>query len=46
MLYLQLLKLQHSDVEWRKDVVNEQLEYSCGYMKIPDRPGLAEERAN
>ena len=34
------VKAEHSDVEWRKDVVNEQLEYSDGYMKIPDRPGL------
>ena len=30
----------YSDVEWRKDVVNEQLEYNDGYMEIPDRPGL------
>ena len=35
-----VLEIMYSDVEWRKDVVNEQLEYSCGYMKIPDRPGL------
>ena len=34
------VKAEHSDAEWRKDVVNEQLEYSDGYMKIPDRPGL------
>lgn len=35
-----ILEIMYSDVEWRKDVVTEQLEYSDGYMKIPDRPGL------
>ena len=32
--------MQIGDVEWRKDVVNEQLEYADGYIKIPDKPGL------
>ena len=27
-------------VEWRKDVTNESLEYSDGYMTIPSKPGL------
>lgn len=35
-----ILEIMYSDVEWRKDVVNESLEYSDGYIKIPDKPGL------
>lgn len=35
-----ILEIMYSDVEWRKDVTNEDLEYSDGYMKIPDKPGL------
>ncbi len=35
-----ILEIMYSDAEWRKDVVNEQLVYKDGYMKIPDRPGL------
>lgn len=35
-----ILEIMYSDVEWRKDVVNEQLEYKDGYIWIPDRPGL------
>jgi galactonate dehydratase len=35
-----ILEIMYSDVEWRKDVTNEALEYSDGYIKIPDKPGL------
>jgi galactonate dehydratase len=30
----------YSDVDWRKDVTNECLEYKDGYITIPDKPGL------
>lgn len=35
-----ILEIMYSDVEWRKDVTNEDLEYNDGYMTIPDKPGL------
>ena len=35
-----ILEIMYSDVEWRKDVVNEELEYKDGYITIPDKPGL------
>lgn len=35
-----ILEIMYSDVDWRKDVTNEQLHYENGYMDIPDRPGL------
>lgn len=35
-----ILEIMYSDVEWRKDVTNESLEYNDGYIKIPDAPGL------
>ncbi len=35
-----ILEIMYSDVEWRKDVTNEKLEYEDGYIKIPDKPGL------
>ena len=35
-----IMEMMYSDVEWRKDVVNEQLEYKDGYITIPDKPGL------
>lgn len=35
-----ILEIMYSDVGWRKNVVNGNLEYSNGYMKIPDKPGL------
>lgn len=35
-----ILEIMYSDVEWRKDVVNENLEYKDGYITIPDKPGL------
>ena len=30
----------YQDVDWRKDVTNENLRYEDGYMYIPDAPGL------
>lgn len=35
-----ILEIMYSDVSWRKDVVNEALEYQNGYITIPDKPGL------
>lgn len=35
-----ILEIMYSDVVYRKDVTNENLEYRDGYMKIPDKPGL------
>ena len=35
-----ILEIMYSDVDWRKDVTNESLEYSDGYITIPDKPGL------
>ena len=35
-----ILEIMYSDVDWRKDVTNESLEYKDGYITIPDRPGL------
>ena len=35
-----LLEIMYSDVTWRKFVTDESLEYSDGYIKIPDRPGI------
>ena len=35
-----ILEIMYSDVSWRKDVVNEELEYKDGYITIPDGPGL------
>ncbi len=35
-----LLEIMYNDVDYRKDVTTEALEYADGYMKIPDRPGL------
>ncbi len=36
----EILEIMYSDVSWRKDVVNEQLEYKDGCITIPDKPGL------
>ena len=36
----EILEIMYSDVEWRADVTNESLEYSDGYITIPDKPGL------
>ena len=35
-----ILEIMYSDVEWRKDITNEKLEYNDGYIKIPDKVGL------
>lgn len=35
-----ILEIMYSDVSYRRDVTTEQLEYSDGFIKIPDRPGL------
>ncbi len=35
-----ILEIMYSDVDWRKDVTNEKLEYKDGYITIPDKPGL------
>ncbi len=36
----EILEIMISDVEWRKTVTNEDLEYEDGFIKIPDKPGL------
>ena len=36
----EILEIMYSDVEWRKDVTDESLEYKDGYITIPDKPGL------
>ena len=35
-----ILEIMYSDVEWRKDVTDEALEYHDGFISIPDKPGL------
>ena len=35
-----ILEIMYSDVDYRKNVTNEALEYEDGYIKIPDKPGL------
>lgn len=35
-----ILEIMYSDVEWRKDICNESLEYEDGYITIPAKPGL------
>lgn len=35
-----ILEIMYSDVEWRKDVTNERLEYKDGFITIPSKPGL------
>lgn len=35
-----ILEIMYSDVEWRKDITDENLEYKDGYITIPDKPGL------
>lgn len=35
-----ILEIMYSDVDYRKDLTNENLEYKDGYITIPDRPGL------
>ncbi len=35
-----ILEIMYSDVEWRKEVVNEKLDYADGFITIPNKPGL------
>ncbi len=35
-----ILEIMYSDVEYRKDITTEFLEYRDGFIKIPDKPGL------
>lgn len=35
-----ILEIMYSDVEWRKDITNEKLEYKDGFIKIPDKVGI------
>ena len=35
-----ILEIMYSDVEWRKNITNESLEYKDGYITIPDKCGL------
>ncbi len=35
-----ILEIMYSDIEYRKNITTEALEYSDGYIKIPDKPGL------
>lgn len=35
-----ILEIMYSDVDYRKDLTDEHLEYKDGYITIPDKPGL------
>ena len=35
-----ILEIMYSDVEYRKRITDESLEYKDGYIKIPQKPGL------
>lgn len=35
-----ILEIMYSDVDYRKDITNEDLKYEDGFMFIPDKPGL------
>ena len=35
-----ILEIMYSDVDYRKNITTENLEYKDGYMTIPDKPGL------
>ena len=35
-----ILEIMYSDVDYRKDITDEKLEYKDGYITIPDKPGL------
>lgn len=35
-----ILEIMYSDVVYRKEITDEELEYEDGYIRIPDRPGL------
>ena len=36
----EILEIMYSDVDYRKDITNESLEYKDGYITIPDKAGL------
>ena len=36
----EILEIMYSDVEWRRDVTNEELSYNDGFIKIPSKAGL------
>ena len=36
----EILEIMYSDVDWRKDVTNENLKYEDGYIYIGDKPGI------
>lgn len=35
-----ILEIMYSDVDYRKDLTDEQLEYKDGYITLPNKPGL------
>ncbi len=35
-----ILEIMYSDVDYRRDVTNEDLHYEDGYLSIPEKPGL------
>jgi len=35
-----ILEIMYSDVDYRKNITNENLEYRDGFITIPDKPGL------
>ena len=35
-----ILEIMYSDVDYRKNLTNESLEYKDGYITIPNKPGL------
>jgi len=35
-----LLEIMYSDVDYRKEITNEKVEYQDGYITIPDKPGI------
>lgn len=35
-----ILEIMYSDVDYRKDITTEKLEYKDGYISVPDKPGL------
>lgn len=36
----EILETMITDIDWRKDLTNEDLRYEDGYLYIPDKPGL------
>jgi L-alanine-DL-glutamate epimerase and related enzymes of enolase superfamily len=35
-----ILEIMYSDVDYRKEITNEKVEYQDGYITIPDKPGI------